>query len=397
MGTRVKTFDNTGIATAGRLYAGDLNLIQDQYADQANLSQTVDVGTLRVGETGLQLLRYGAGEARISGMLRTDGYVMGLGGVMPGAFSTTARDAIPLGQRPTNLIIKNTTTGTMQYNVGSDAVPSWVDIALLGSPTFTGDPKAPTPSVNDNDTSIATTAFVRSEINSALVGYRYRPASASGNALESLVQGEANQRIVIDVSGGIFWGPGGASALEMNLARRATNRLRITSGSLEVDQDANGRFIGVGADGGAVRLDYDNASTKGQVLFAGLYYLRQSLNGSDVTLKSNASLASALELISRDGDSANQLSIGYSLGGSIEWGTSRDIRMYRVSAGKLELRNNYSAGYLVQFGFNTEIPSGSTGIASLRYHNGSGVVTGDVTVGAADSGGVGWRVLRVPN
>jgi hypothetical protein len=32
--------------------------------------------------------------------------------------------------------------------------------ATLASPTFTGDPKAPTPSAGDNDTSIATTAFV---------------------------------------------------------------------------------------------------------------------------------------------------------------------------------------------------------------------------------------------
>ncbi len=32
--------------------------------------------------------------------------------------------------------------------------------APLASPTFTGDPKAPTPSAGDNDTSIATTAFV---------------------------------------------------------------------------------------------------------------------------------------------------------------------------------------------------------------------------------------------
>lgn len=37
-------------------------------------------------------------------------------------------------------------------------------IARLAGPTFTGDPKAPTPSAGDNDTSIATTAFVLSEI-----------------------------------------------------------------------------------------------------------------------------------------------------------------------------------------------------------------------------------------
>lgn len=36
-------------------------------------------------------------------------------------------------------------------------------VAPLASPTFTGDPKAPTPATADNDTSIATTAFVKAQ------------------------------------------------------------------------------------------------------------------------------------------------------------------------------------------------------------------------------------------
>jgi hypothetical protein len=34
-------------------------------------------------------------------------------------------------------------------------------VAPIASPTFTGDPKAPTPTAGDNDTSVATTAFVQ--------------------------------------------------------------------------------------------------------------------------------------------------------------------------------------------------------------------------------------------
>lgn len=37
------------------------------------------------------------------------------------------------------------------------------DLALVASPSFTGDPKAPTPATADNDTSIATTAFVKAQ------------------------------------------------------------------------------------------------------------------------------------------------------------------------------------------------------------------------------------------
>jgi hypothetical protein len=39
--------------------------------------------------------------------------------------------------------------------------------APIASPTFTGDPKAPTPTVGDNDTSIATTAFVAAAVTAA--------------------------------------------------------------------------------------------------------------------------------------------------------------------------------------------------------------------------------------
>ena len=55
-----------------------------------------------------------------------------------------------------------TTTGN-QFNIL--ATEAWVSgtYAPLASPTFSGDPKAPTPATGDNDTSIATTAFVKAQ------------------------------------------------------------------------------------------------------------------------------------------------------------------------------------------------------------------------------------------
>lgn len=49
-------------------------------------------------------------------------------------------------------------TAFQKCNANFTEVYNKADIA---SPTFTGDPKAPTPATSDNDTSIATTAFVR--------------------------------------------------------------------------------------------------------------------------------------------------------------------------------------------------------------------------------------------
>jgi hypothetical protein len=79
---RVKTFDGTGVAPSGRLYPEDLNAIQDAAAAQNDLTQVVGVATLEVGEVGLQLVRYGAGVARLVGALRVDnGVVVPAGGI----------------------------------------------------------------------------------------------------------------------------------------------------------------------------------------------------------------------------------------------------------------------------------------------------------------------------
>jgi microcystin-dependent protein len=126
--SRVKTFDSTGTPPGGRLFAGDLNSIQDQYADLSNFSQTHDVGTLRVGDTSIQLLKYGTAEARISAALRTDGILRGLGGLFAGQFTTAGRPG--LGSRPFGLVIYNTDLNRLEMNIGSDASPNWVAIGL---------------------------------------------------------------------------------------------------------------------------------------------------------------------------------------------------------------------------------------------------------------------------
>src|SRR4029079_1352475 len=128
--SRVKTFDATGVAPGGKLYAGDLNSIQDQYADLVNYSQSHGVGGLAIGEAGLQLLKFATGEARLTGKFRTDGIIRGLGGLSTGVYTTTQRDAIAVGIRPQGMIIFNSTTGQLEYNAGSDASPSWKPIAF---------------------------------------------------------------------------------------------------------------------------------------------------------------------------------------------------------------------------------------------------------------------------
>jgi Phage Tail Collar Domain len=123
--TRVKSFVATGLATAGRLYAGDLNAIQDAVAAQSDYAQRVDLLTLGVGESGLALTRYGAGEARLTGSMRLDAILRALGGLYAGQFTTAARNAISAGSRPYGLLIWNTDTNNLEKNIGTDATPNW--------------------------------------------------------------------------------------------------------------------------------------------------------------------------------------------------------------------------------------------------------------------------------
>lgn len=158
MGTRIKNFNSTGVAPDGRLYAGDLVAMEDQYADQNNLAQTIGLGTVQVGEVGLQLLRYGSGEARLSGALRTDGILRGLGGLYAGAFTTTQRDALASASRPYGLVILNTTTNRLEINLGSSTSPSWQPLGG-GAVTFGALGAIPAPATsNQNSFYFATDA-----------------------------------------------------------------------------------------------------------------------------------------------------------------------------------------------------------------------------------------------
>lgn len=130
---RLFTKNATGIATDGRWYPGDINAIQDAVAAITDLAQALSVGSIAIGESGLQVLRYGPGEARLTGAMRTDGVVRALGGFYAGAFTTAARNAILAGQtpqqRPFGLVILNTDNSRFEWNAGTDAAPNWLPIA----------------------------------------------------------------------------------------------------------------------------------------------------------------------------------------------------------------------------------------------------------------------------
>ena len=84
------------------------------------------------------------------------------------AFVGAAIAAIPAGASPSNTAPAMNGTAaagsSALYARGDHVHPTDTSLAPIASPTFTGDPKAPTPTAGDNDTSIATTAFVAAAV-----------------------------------------------------------------------------------------------------------------------------------------------------------------------------------------------------------------------------------------
>lgn len=79
------------------------------------------------------------------------------------------------------------------------------------------------------------------------LGFAYVPATAVGTVIASYVGAEANTRFNISVNGVLNWGPGGATATDVNLYRHAAAYLRTDTGFVV---------------GTSTYLDYGNTGSK---------------------------------------------------------------------------------------------------------------------------------------
>lgn len=183
---------------------------------------------------------------------------------------------------------------TLQANINLKA-----DIA---SPTFTGDPKAPTPPTADNDTSIATTAYVQAQ------GYATSVSVAAGDNLRVLKAGDTMTGALginaaptgadLVVGGGAFFGTGAAAGdavIEIGQGRSGSGNayidLHAASGT-----DYETRFIrGSGANG---NFAIQNAGTGTlQLLTAGSATAILASNGNWSLSGSSGFLSSAGNLV----------------------------------------------------------------------------------------------------
>ena len=115
-----------------------------------------------------------------------------------------------------NKPLKNLANRTSYLKQRVDNIESGVTVppgtATLASPTFTGDPKAPTPALGDDDTSIATTAFVQDTLGGRLVknvaggvNVTLTAVEAGNGILEFTGALTANIAVIVPTSPTRFW------------------------------------------------------------------------------------------------------------------------------------------------------------------------------------------------
>lgn len=374
---RVKDFEATQIPPDGVLYAGDLNAIQDAAAALEDLTQNLQVGTLAIGQTDLQLLRFGALEAKVTGKLRSAGYVLGESGVAPGELTTTQRNALAAGSRPSGLIIKNTTTAQLEVNAGSDGAPNWQPLV----PTELANNVITNAMLQDgivNQAELATGAVIASKIDGSL-----KPsvsAAAGTEALRAL-------------------GTTGSTAAAGNDARLSDTRTP-TDGTVTNAKVASGAAIAyskLALTGSLVSADLSAAL---QAVLDGKLPLAGGTMTGALTNNSGAGTAGFTQL------SGNGITYQHNNGtlGTLSLASNHDAN----ASSKIRFRNTdlsgAGLGELTISNFNTDLAvivgqaNDTETTLSLRYTAG-GINKGvqKVTVGVADSGGAGFRVLRVPN
>lgn len=246
---------------------------------------------------------------------------------LTGGGDLSANRTISLGTQSANQVLAGPTTGGAVApgfralvagdipNIAESQVVNLVsDLALkapLASPTFTGDPKAPTPSPGDNDTSIATTAFVAAAVTAGTSGivvpateagasHNFLTAYNAGTGLFSKAQ-PVEADVVNLVSDLALKAPLASPALTGTptapTASPGTSTTQIATTAFvegEIGPGGGGAYFAWGGDGSDGSVTFNGSSTiLGMVPSGSVYTMTRDICCTDITVNSGVTIKTA--------------------------------------------------------------------------------------------------------
>jgi hypothetical protein len=169
-----------------------------------------------------------------------------------GTQTANATYTLPTAMPSATGFLKSTNAGVMSWDTTS--------YAPIASPTFTGDPKAPTPATADNDTSIATTAFVKAQGYLSAEADTLATVTGRGNSTTTGISVSTNGNSIYGATSGTTGGNYGVSGV----ASGATGATYGVYGSNASDTGYAGYFTNTNTTAGSTAL-YAAAANSGGV------------------------------------------------------------------------------------------------------------------------------------
>lgn len=233
--------------------------------------------------------------------------------------------------------------------------------APLASPALTGSPTAPTATQGDNDTSIATTAFVNAEIaaDAAPIGHVGATGTAHGNATTSVAgfMSGADKTKLDGVASGATANTGTVTSVGLSLPAEFTvsNSPVTTSGTLtatKASQTANQVYAAPNGSAGA--------PTFRALVAADVPTLNQNTTGTAANVTGTVAVANG-----GTGATTQQAALNALAGGTTSAqylrGTGTNITLSAIQAGDVPTLNQNTTGNAANVTGTVAIANGGTG------------------------------------
>jgi hypothetical protein len=270
---RIKTYDATGVAPNGRLYAGDLNLLQDTVAALTDYTQALAAASIAIGDSGQTISKFGTNELVVANMFRVLGVFRAASGLVSGSYTNAARNALVLPVY--GLVILNSETNQYEWNSGTAAAPVWTSLGGGGLTVGLDSAKGAASATNKNK------LYFSTDINGGTLygstGSAWQKLAPGLTETPTIPTGTITSAMILD-----------ATIVGGDMAVDAVTAREIAAGAVGASELA----AGLGIAGQLTGVASSNGAYAAVVADRGK--LIQMTNGGAVTLPSDATSAFAI-------------------------------------------------------------------------------------------------------